>query len=606
MTALDDEVRRADQLVELKRYADAEPMFRRVLAGDPDHYGALRGLSLLMFREGRHEELEPIARHMLRVRPDDSDGPYALARALNRLNRYDEAETAVRRLLQLEPESAQGSALLAEILNHMTGRRDEALAAAKRSVELRPERWEGYWALAMVHIQQPFEWDLAVEAAQAAIKHNPHLAQLHFIAGTLLIRLERIDEAREHCMTAIRLDPSPSMVDAIRGQLVNMGVPTALRDVYAQTCAVRGIPDLTHPGAAGDDPELLEAQANVAASMWSAAVLDFAWGRDARDTTRALLAAILAADPRQPTARALAASIARFEQRYEDVIPIAGPLIADGKAKDDTYRHHTASLVRLGRIDEAVATAEAARERFPDSAWAAAALGRVYGVAGRYDEAFAAIEAGIALEPDNGTVYWSRGRVYLEMGEPDLAQAVFEKTIELDPDCSDAGTDLARMLIMRQADFPGALDRIQTSRFHDSFGGRGALTGLAKLALGEWDEAQTAFEGALDAVLSEPDSADLVLRATALVGATEPFRAVHERARETLGRDEEPCDAATPLAFAAHLTKQGAYAEALIAVQEALRIDPDLRDARRLAGVLGDAARPEHARLLADFSRSRR
>jgi Flp pilus assembly protein TadD len=163
----------AEQLLDLRRDAEAEQRFRDVLASDPQSVRALLGLG----------------------------------RALNRQDRHGEAEQAVRSALALDPEHAGGYQVLVDIL---CDRRDgpAAVVAAETALALAPHDFTSHYqhARALLSQRRPRVRD-AYEAALRAVDLAPHSPDAHNLVGLCLDSLGYHDQAQAAFRNALAIDP---------------------------------------------------------------------------------------------------------------------------------------------------------------------------------------------------------------------------------------------------------------------------------------------------------------------------------------------------------------------------------------------------------------
>lgn len=155
------------------RLAQADAGFRRVLALDPDHLAALRGLGILLTRGGSPAAALPLLQRAATHPEADADTWAALAAALNALGRHAEAETAAGRALDLAPESAVALANRARARRGL-GRAAEAEAdctaalARSSAPELLHERGLARWALGLPGAEADLRAAAAACPAEAA------------------------------------------------------------------------------------------------------------------------------------------------------------------------------------------------------------------------------------------------------------------------------------------------------------------------------------------------------------------------------------------------------------------------------------------------------
>jgi TolB-like protein/DNA-binding winged helix-turn-helix (wHTH) protein/Tfp pilus assembly protein PilF len=128
-------------------------------------------------------------------------------------------------------------------------------------------------------------------------------------------------------------------------------------------------------------------------------------------------------------------SLAALTADYYWDWPLAGAHFARAVAlnPNDVTTHHWYSeyLMRVGRIDEAVREAEAARRTDPLSAIANVNAGYQLARARRYDEALARLEQTQELFPDFGPVHSALGLTLSHRGDTRAALAHFERMREI-------------------------------------------------------------------------------------------------------------------------------------------------------------------------------
>jgi Flp pilus assembly protein TadD len=167
----------AEQLLDLRRDAEAEQRFREVLAADPQCVPALLGLG----------------------------------RALNRQDRHEEAEQAVRRALALAPEHAGAHHVLVDVL---CDRQDGpgAVTAAESGLRLAPHDFTSHYqhARALLSLRRPRVRD-AYEAARRAVEVAPHSPDAHNLVGLCLDALGNHPGAQVAFRNAMALDPQHAL-----------------------------------------------------------------------------------------------------------------------------------------------------------------------------------------------------------------------------------------------------------------------------------------------------------------------------------------------------------------------------------------------------------
>ena len=358
-------VTRAVNLMQLSRPEAAEQLLREVLIADPAHWGALYQLAWLRWQQSDYDEASTLARQLLVLGPDRIHGHLMLARILHSQERDAEARPHARRALEIDPHLPQAYTVLAKILNGLD-ELDEAWELAEHALSLAPEYDEPYEVLITV-AGRTGGWDRAEAFALAALRQHPQLSLLHSWLGLIRSGQGRDDEARREFGTALATNPQPSMLDCVAGLMELTGsAVTSLADIYHRICQVRGLPDLTIPGAAGTDPELLGRQAEIAERSYHASLL--VNGTHVHlAAADGLLDAVLAVDPANQRARFVRAQMLRDAGRYADALPIALALLDEGFDRDELHRVIVHCQDELGQ--DVLASLERAESRYPDDAW---------------------------------------------------------------------------------------------------------------------------------------------------------------------------------------------------------------------------------------------
>ncbi len=225
MTAPSDDFAAAVAHHQGNRLAEAEPLYRRVLATLPTHADALRLLGVLRYQQG--------------------DAP--------------EAELLLHRALAAAPLLAKAHDNLAYVL-HGLGRNDEALPALRRAVELAPDNdtlWLNLGNL-LVAMNRHAE---AIENFGRALAVNPRNATAHQMLGAERLMGGEARAALEHFDACVALGMNNAGVQAHRAiALTELGDKAAVQ-------ALVDLDRLVQPATIGDAhgfPSLQEFNAALA------------------------------------------------------------------------------------------------------------------------------------------------------------------------------------------------------------------------------------------------------------------------------------------------------------------------------------------------------
>jgi predicted O-linked N-acetylglucosamine transferase (SPINDLY family) len=202
--------------------AFAEAHWRSVLVKNPKDPLALRALSDIAHRSGRHEEAVRLLRSFAAAAPEYSN----LGVSLEALGQHDAAGAAYRKAIALDPALASARLNLGNLLNKQQ-RSLEAEAEFRAALTLRDgyaKAWNGL-GHALQRQGRPEE---ALQAFRSAVQHEPASALAHCNLGTLLFGLDRNAEALTELKAALRLDPNLALAHGNLGALLaRSGCPIA-------------------------------------------------------------------------------------------------------------------------------------------------------------------------------------------------------------------------------------------------------------------------------------------------------------------------------------------------------------------------------------------
>ena len=187
------------------RLAEAERLYRQVLALEPRHAEALHLLGVVALQTGRHDAAADLIGRAIETAPAVAAYHANLAGALKGLGRLEEAAAASRTAIDLKPDFAEAWSNLGDLLTSLE-RYEEALDACDTAIDLRP-------VYAAAHsnrgstLARLARLEDAVLAFDAAIRLAPGFAEAHSNRSAALRDLGRFEDAAEAARTAIGVRP---------------------------------------------------------------------------------------------------------------------------------------------------------------------------------------------------------------------------------------------------------------------------------------------------------------------------------------------------------------------------------------------------------------
>ena len=155
----------------------AQALYRKILAQQPKHAGALHHLGMIAHQAGRIDIAVDLIRQAIAIKPDYAEAYSNLASALGHAGRLEEAIAACRQAIALRPDLAEAYSNLGNALR-ATGQVDEAIAAFRRAVALRPHYAEVFSNLGNA-LKDMGQLDDAIAAYRRAVELKPNLAAVH-------------------------------------------------------------------------------------------------------------------------------------------------------------------------------------------------------------------------------------------------------------------------------------------------------------------------------------------------------------------------------------------------------------------------------------------
>ena len=187
------------------RLAEAEALYRQILAVQPHHAEALHFLGVVSHQNGRHDlAVEWIRRSIVL----DSKNAFAhcnLGVACRALGHLDDAMAAFRRALELNPDYPEALINLGAALSDR-GQFDEAMAAYRRALAIKSDYPEVHNNLGNA-LRELGRLDEAVSAYRRALQLKPDYPEAHNNLGNALREQGQLEEAVASCRQALRLRP---------------------------------------------------------------------------------------------------------------------------------------------------------------------------------------------------------------------------------------------------------------------------------------------------------------------------------------------------------------------------------------------------------------
>jgi len=196
---------RAIALHQAGNLADAEVLYRRIIASDGRHAQALSLLGTIHLQRGHLEEGVRLIGMSLDVNPHQPDALNNRGNALQKMKRYDEALASYDQAIALQPGDAETHNNRGATLQEMMWF-GEALASYDKAIALKPDYAKAYYNRGNL-LQDIKRYEEALASYDKAIRLKPGYAEAHNNRGITLQEIRRFDEALASYGKAIALRP---------------------------------------------------------------------------------------------------------------------------------------------------------------------------------------------------------------------------------------------------------------------------------------------------------------------------------------------------------------------------------------------------------------
>jgi protein O-GlcNAc transferase len=188
------------------RLAQAENLYKQVLAINPRHADTLHLLGVISYQSGRPQPAIELIRKAIAIERKKAAYHNNLGRALEMLGLPDQAATAYRKAIELKPDYVIAYDNLGGALWQL-GQPAEAARAYRKSLDLKPARPDLLNRLGLA-LGQAGQADEAILSFRNGLAIAPGDIALHNNLGNALRALGRFDESASHFRKALELAPA--------------------------------------------------------------------------------------------------------------------------------------------------------------------------------------------------------------------------------------------------------------------------------------------------------------------------------------------------------------------------------------------------------------
>lgn len=404
------------------RLAEAEVLYRQVLADSPHHPHANNYLGVLASQVGRHDVAVELLQKAIQANARVPEFHNHLGMALQALGRQEEAEASFRQAIHLNPKFPEAHNNLGTVLQEQE-HFEAAGKAFGQALKLRPNYAEACFNVGNVNFHMG-KYDAAAKRFEQAIKLKPSYAKAYCGLGQARKGLGLKEAAEKAFQKALELQPD--FVEAHNNYaalLRDLGRLDEAETVYRKSRELNPNKAETWNGL-GELQQILGRldEAEVAFRKAIALKPDYS---EAHNNLGVLLAGTGRMEEAMASYRAALICDAKFIHALNNM----GVLHAD-----------------MGRLDDAMSCYRQVLAQVPEFGMAHSNLGNIYRERGQMDEARKSYQQALQINPDESVTQNNLGTILMAEGKLDEARAVYQRAIELNPSYTEAHSNLIFML----------------------------------------------------------------------------------------------------------------------------------------------------------------
>lgn len=403
--------------------AQAEALYRQVIAANPRHVRALHHLGAVVLQHGQAEEAVGLMGRALEIEPNAADILTHMGVALRQVGRLDEALRHFSRAVAVRPDFAAGHYNLGNGLI-AAGKLEEAAASFRRAVALQPDLASAHNNLGHV-LNSLGRHTEAEPCLRQALALKPDYDDAMFNLGVTLGALDRADEAEACYRRAVAI--RPSLAPAWHN-LANLIAKHKEEIDEAIECYRRAV---------AADPNYAEGYNGLGNALQT---------KRQHEAAEANYRRAIELKPGLAEAHNNLGNILQVRLDYEGAIEAYQRALALDPNNAETHSNLGAAYRALTRHLDALESYRRALALKPGHAGALYNIGNCYASLTLFDEAIDAFQQAIALRPDYAEAMNNLGGCYQNQGRLKEAETMFRMAVENLPTYATANSNVLFLL----------------------------------------------------------------------------------------------------------------------------------------------------------------
>ena len=186
------------------RWAEAESIYRQILALQPEHADALHLSGLIAYHQGDNARAVALIARAIQIRPLEASYHYNLGVLFQAETQFEGAAACYRQALAIKPDYLEVFPNLGAVL-HEQGRFDEALICYRQALAIKPDYAVAHCNMGFT-LQGQGKIDEAIACYLQALRINPDYAEACCNLGVALSE-SRPEESITHYRQALAINP---------------------------------------------------------------------------------------------------------------------------------------------------------------------------------------------------------------------------------------------------------------------------------------------------------------------------------------------------------------------------------------------------------------
>jgi predicted O-linked N-acetylglucosamine transferase (SPINDLY family) len=417
-----DAITQGMRLHQAGQLADAERIYRQVLAVEPNNAHVLHLLGTLALQVGQYAAAAELIGQAIRIDRSQAAFHANLGEVLRQQQQPAEAIASYQRAIKLQPDLAHAHAMIGS-LEHARGNLVEAAKALREALRWRPDDAAARTRLGLVLLDQR-QLPESEACFRRALRSDPNAADAQFGLGCVLQSQGKIEEAIAAYRAVVALDARHADAHT------NLAVLLQQQKSYDQSGEhFRAALELA--------PQRASAHLNLGTNHQQL---------DRLAEAEACYRMALSLDPNEAAAHSALSSVLLRQGKLDDAVAAGDEAVRLAPESVAAHLNRAAALQAVRKLELSRAALEQVLRLEPQNVDALSNIGMIANEMGRRDEAIDYCRQALAIDPQAALPYNTIAVARMNLGQMDEAIAHARQASALSPAASPHHSNLLYML----------------------------------------------------------------------------------------------------------------------------------------------------------------